>query len=70
MQIVQEVYSEPPHMNQISHFVECIEQEFGYFTSSCVVHVHREANSAACTLAKEATTHSIDSVCLEDINSY
>lgn len=69
LQIVQEVNLDTPPVNRIGHFVEGIEQGLSFFRSSCVVHVSREANSTAYTLAREVATHVIDSVWLKDIPS-
>jgi len=54
-------------MSRNGHLVEGIQQEMSSYRSSCIVHVRREANSAAHTLIREATNHVINSVWFEDI---
>lgn len=69
LQIVKEVNSDILFIHNFVHFIEGIKHELGNFRSSSVVHVRREANLAAHTLAKEAANNFIDTVWLEDIPS-
>jgi hypothetical protein len=51
----------------IGHFIESIQHELQGLSTSIIVFVPRECNSAAHVLANEAVANNVDSVWLEDI---
>lgn len=67
LQIVRKANSDPPHLSRIGHFIESIQQELQGFSTSSIVFVSRECNSAAHVLANEAVANNVDSVWLEDV---
>jgi len=67
LQIVKEVNSNSSSMHSSGHFIEGIKEELDTFRSYLVIHVRKEANFAAHTLAKDAATTGNDLSWLEDI---
>jgi ribonuclease HI len=61
-QVVGEVHSINPNFSVAGHFIEEIKTELQGLRNATMVHVGRDANSVAHCLAKEASTHEIDSV--------
>jgi ribonuclease HI len=68
-QVIDEVNSATPNLNAAGHFVEGITAEIQGLRVASMVHVGREANSAAHCLANEVSSTSLDSVWLEEISS-
>ncbi|XP_062147743.1 uncharacterized protein LOC133856702 [Alnus glutinosa] len=69
-QVVEDVNSASLNLNAAGHFVDGIKKEILGLRHASVVHVGREANNVAHCLVKEASTHVIDNVWLEEIPSF
>lgn len=69
MHIVQEINAKNAPMIRSGHPVKGIQQEMNSFRSRSIVHVKRDANVAAYTVAREVVNHVLDFVWLEDIPS-
>jgi hypothetical protein len=67
--VIGEVNSATPNLNVAGHFVEGITVKTQGLRVASMVHVGREANSAAHCLANEASSTFLDSVWLEEIPS-
>ena len=57
MQIIKAIEVEDPCLRSYGHIIDCIRRELSCFENASVIHVRREANIVAHTLAKLATTH-------------
>jgi hypothetical protein len=57
LQVIKAIETEGPCMSSYGHLIDCIRGELCSFENACFIHVSREANNAAHTLAKLATTH-------------
>jgi hypothetical protein len=57
MQIIKAIEVEDPCLRSYGHIIDCIRGELRCFENARFIHVRREANIAAHTLAKLATTH-------------
>jgi ribonuclease HI len=59
-QVVKEINSAPPFLSKIGHFIKSIHSEMSWFRSVVFSFIPRECNTAAHTLAKEATRQKIE----------
>jgi hypothetical protein len=66
-QIVRDINTELPQLSRYGHLVNDIRKVLLSLRSFKVVHVKRDANEAAHNLTKEAVTHVINLIWLEDI---
>jgi hypothetical protein len=66
LQIVLEINSGSPSVSCFGHFIDSINRELSSFRSAKFVYIPRELNSAAHVLAKEASSHCLDHVWLEE----
>lgn len=64
---MKEVNSAIPCFSNFEHFVEDIKLSLGSLMTSSDVHVKREANLAAHSLAQKATTYVVDATRMEEI---
>lgn len=66
VQVVEEIHSKPPFLSSSGHFIESIVQELNGFRFASFVHVTRDCNTVAHTLAKEALEHYEEMCWLEE----
>jgi hypothetical protein len=65
-QVIKEINSAPPFLSKIGHFIESIHSEMSWFRYVVFSFIPRECNTAANTLAKEATRQKIEMNWIED----
>jgi hypothetical protein len=65
-QVVNDIISPLPHLAKSGHLTESIIQEFQGFRSATFVHVKRECNNVAHTLARLAVDQNFQNVWLEE----
>ena len=56
MQIIKAIEVEGPCLNSYGYMIECIHRELRSLENASFIHVRREANNAAHTRVKLATT--------------
>jgi len=66
LQVVEEILSKTPFLSSSGHLIESIVQELNGFRFASFVHVTRDCNTVAHTLAKEALEHYEEMCCLEE----
>lgn len=66
-QVILDINSPPPHFSKAGHLTEIVIKELEGFRKAIFVHVPRELNEVAHTLAKEAAVRKIDDCWLEEV---
>jgi hypothetical protein len=67
MNVIKSIEAEGPCLSNYGHLIECIKRELQQLENANFIHVLRDANNAAHTLAKLATTHVTMSTWLGDV---
>jgi ribonuclease HI len=67
LQVVKECSTDLANMSRYGHILDGIKSGLQSFRSANIVHVKREANSAAHRLARATITHVVDSIWMEEI---
>jgi hypothetical protein len=57
LQVIKAIEEEDPCLRNYGHIIDCIRRETNSLENARFIHVKREANNVAHTLAKLATTH-------------
>jgi ribonuclease HI len=66
-QVILDINSPPPHFSKAGHLTESVIKELRSFRKATFVHVPRELNEVAHTLAKEAAVRKVDNCWLEEV---
>jgi ribonuclease HI len=67
MNVIKAIEAEGPCLSNYGHLIECIKRELQQLENASFIHVLRDANNAAHSLAKLATTHVTMSTWLGDV---
>jgi hypothetical protein len=66
--VISNINSSPPHFSQAGHLTESVIRQLEGFIKAIFVHVPRELNEVAHTLAKEAVVRKIDDCWVEEVS--